>query len=230
MRHVKLILPVMLLMLVLVVLGYYHIFKPRPNQETVNLIAKCTANLPFSDSQRYRLSAILFRTIRYSAEFETDNRAVFGAKEFEKHYADYIDCVGRRLEIPTTQLRIVVSHVDIHNDCDGGLNGVGDWYYEFRVDGQEIAGRSPRKPIGVGDGGILRINKSALVDKYEIPGEKLRLTGFLYDSDSGGPDMAIDDFDRVLTSKDKWGVGSYSQRFRNDGCDVTLHYRIEKPR
>lgn len=121
--------------------------------------------------------------------------------------------------------RVVLEKIEVHNN--GDRSGKGEFYWSFSVNGDKLIERTQANPQKVQDGKTINLGDNT-VESGLSGGKTLTISGHASEKDGvfSGKDET-DSFERIYTSADNWGLGSYEARLQDHPLDVTLHYRIE---
>lgn len=129
---------------------------------------------------------------------------------------------GARYRMRLDKIRVIA------DGCDGAFSPAPELYYDFDLhtpDGtSDFAGRSAGNAATVGEGGELSIGVERFVNLHGS--EKMRISGTVWDYDSGSNDEVLGTWDL------QWGWGtSNGQRYftrSGGGCTVRLYVTITK--
>lgn len=123
-------------------------------------------------------------------------------------------------------IKIDFVKIDVHNDADNWPNGDGEIFYEFKVDNDIVAKRTPDNPVIVASGGSASINESHQITRQD--GQSFTVYGSVSEDDdflSGATDDA-GSFTHTYSSADGWNPGNKSVSLSGEGLDVTVYYKI----
>lgn len=131
------------------------------------------------------------------------------------------------------QLNVLIRRLDIHGDPDGFLAGVGDYYYQIDLNGQQVVARERNQTISVDPGQTIELNASKTIDVGR--GAVIRISGWVSDADDGitnGADDWCGDFDLHIREGDIPENGSWyetSRRFQGeDDTGQTIHVGVRR--
>lgn len=134
------------------------------------------------------------------------------------------ECTARQEEAKKTgeRIKITLERVVVHDACDSGFNGSnGEVYGNMSINGTQVW-TLPEKSVS--DGNSISINQSRTKNYYYSSSDRIRISGFLTDADTGNDDK-IGIWNLNLNPYSTRGAKtSYSK----PDCDATLYYRVEK--
>jgi hypothetical protein len=121
--------------------------------------------------------------------------------------------------------RVVMEKTDMHNN--GDRSGKSELYWAFSINGGKFIEKTKQNPQKAEDGETILLGESRIV--YDLNGsDTLPVSGRMSEKDgilAGKNETAS--FDRIYSSANNWGLGSYEARLQDHPLDVTVRYRIE---
>lgn len=126
-------------------------------------------------------------------------------------------------------LIVSLTHIDVHDDADGFIDGQGEIYYDLLISDQSIVSRSANNPHGVDSGGVILINQQRILSRPDNDQNAfIKISGWVSEDDDllTGADDHAGGFEHIHNQANRWGVGTHSARLSGGGLDVTVHYNI----
>jgi hypothetical protein len=121
--------------------------------------------------------------------------------------------------------RVVIEKIDVHNN--GDRSGKSELFWSFSVNGDKFIEKTRANPQKVEDGETILLGESRIVNELD-GSDTLTVSGIVSERDGilAGKNET-DSFNRIYSSANNWGLGSYQARLQDHPLDVTVHYRIE---
>ena len=121
------------------------------------------------------------------------------------------------------KLKVTIKNITVNNNGEGGLNGKGEMYWRFDIDGMllvELPSNNPRKTH---DNEVITLNESRVVSK--VGNDILEVFGTISERDWPSKDETVN-FTKQYTKADDWGIGSHEVNRKDGKLDVTVRYEI----
>lgn len=121
------------------------------------------------------------------------------------------------------QVQIIRIHVKRHGDPKH--EKYGEIYYTFKVNGNNLAGRTRDNHIKSKDNSFIDIRKQRTIDVN--PTGTFSISGFVADKDAGlnGKDER-DDFNLIIDASQNWKAGNNQLHLLDGNLSVVVHYKI----
>ncbi len=136
-------------------------------------------------------------------------------------------------QLGTQLIKVTFHNIEVISDCDGGFNGKGEFYYEFKVDNQVVAAVSKENHVSRNGGEWIEITQSTFLRRFTRRGEGFTVSGWVRegDGDTIADDEYVGDFaHRFLFEDNRWNPGRHDtgdKLQKNGGCHVRLYYEVE---
>ncbi len=135
---------------------------------------------------------------------------------------------ARSYQLKQQPITVIIDKIHVHGDCDTDIfDGDGEFFWEFKANGEIIYNVSSDNPIGLGKNQILPVNTGKTISIPKRMREPIEVIGRLFEEDRTGKD-ALPPFTRTyLYDLTKTRIDEVVPCFKDHGCNVTVYYHVD---
>ncbi len=136
---------------------------------------------------------------------------------------------ARSCQMKRQPITVVIDKIHVHGDCDEGpTGGQGEFYWEFKANGEMIYNVSSENPIGLGNNQILNVNTGKTISIPKRIRGPIEVIGRLFEEDSNGRKDVLPPFTHTyFYDLTKTTINEKAPCFKDHGCNVTVYYHVD---